>query len=350
MPQLFLLVLLWCTALDDRSPLEPLGRLDVKLVPEASGIVKSRRHAGVFWVHNDSGNPPSLFAIHADGRIIREFRIDVPNIDWEDIAIDDQGHLFIGDIGNNLGALPARAIYRIDEPDPAQPPHAPLKATAVSRYALPRDNRFDAESLDFDQGKAIVIAKYRDGREAEIFSVAFDPPSPLFKLAEPRSLGRLTGFIEPATGSDLDADRTHLAVCSPAVTRIYRREDLKKHEWMLISEVRYPAAQFEGICWDGRDLILVAEGGGVFRIAEKTWRGSPPRRSIAPTRPEPARKPPEPVPPTSAQSAFGPFDLRRGKRRNDLFFTIGKGSAIRARVVGPFEDGLQRKRHVGVTG
>ena len=110
----------WATA-DGPAALEPLGKLDVRLVPEASGIVKSRRHPGVFWVHNDSGNPPSLFAIRADGRIVREFRLEIPNIDWEDIAIDDQGHLYIGDIGNNLGALPARAIYRIDEPDPAEP-------------------------------------------------------------------------------------------------------------------------------------------------------------------------------------------------------------------------------------
>ena len=72
---------------------------------------------------------------------------------------------------------------------------------------------------------------------------------------------RLAGFIEPATGSDLDADRTHLAVCSSTVTRIYRRDDVQKPDWKLISEVRYPAAQIEGICWNGRDLVLVAEGG-----------------------------------------------------------------------------------------
>jgi hypothetical protein len=227
-------------------------------------------------VHNDSGNPPSLFAIRADGHIIREFRLDVPNIDWEDIAIDDQGRLYVGDIGNNLRALPIRAIYRVDEPDPEKPAAQPLKATAVSRYALPSDNRFDAESLDYDQGNAIVIAKYRDGREAEVFSVAFDPPAPLFRPAEPRSLGRLAGFTEPATGSDLDGDRTHLAACSSAVTRIYRREGAGKASWRLVSEVRYPTAQIEGICWDGRDLILVAEGGAIFRIAEKTWRASPP--------------------------------------------------------------------------
>jgi hypothetical protein len=276
MSRLFLGLLVSWAAADGPSALEPMGKLDVKLVPEASGIVKSRRHPGVFWVHNDSGNRPSLFAIRADGRIIREFRLEVPNIDWEDVAIDDQGHLYVGDIGNNFGALPIRAIYRIDEPDPEKPAAEPIKATAVSRYALPRGGRFDAESLDYEQGNAIVIAKYLDGREAEIFSVAFDPPAPLSKPAEPRSLGRLASFNEPATGSDLDTDRTHLAVCSSAVTRVYRREDVGKTAWKLLSEVRYPTAQVEGICWDGRDLILVAEGGAIFRISEKTWRTSAP--------------------------------------------------------------------------
>ena len=111
------------------------GRLDERRIPEASGIVKSRRHAGIFWVHNDSGNPPLLFAIRGDGRIVRQFRLAIPNIDWEDIAIDDQGHLYLGDIGNNTGALPLRVIYRIDEPDPNAQADKPISASAVTFYA-----------------------------------------------------------------------------------------------------------------------------------------------------------------------------------------------------------------------
>ena len=37
--------------------------------------------------------------------------------DWEDIAIDDAGHLFIGDIGNNDARRDELAVYQIDEPD-----------------------------------------------------------------------------------------------------------------------------------------------------------------------------------------------------------------------------------------
>ena len=184
------------------------------------------------------GNAPLLFAIRADGRVVRQFRLEIPNIDWEDIAADDRGHLYIGDIGNNLGALPMRAIYRIDEPDPDVPAERPVRSTAVSRYAVSRGNRFDAESLDYDDGIAIVIAKYKDGREAEVFAVPFDPPAPLSQPAPPRSLGKLSGFTEPATGSDLDAERKLLAVCSSGVTRVYRRDDVKKHDWKRLSEVR----------------------------------------------------------------------------------------------------------------
>jgi hypothetical protein len=278
------IVTVFLALMAEPCPLERSGRLDEKLIPEASGIVKSRRYPGIFWVHNDSGNPPLLFAIKGDGRIVRQFRLGVPNIDWEDIAIDDLGHLYVGDIGNNTGALPLRAIYRIDEPDPGAPAHEPLAASAMTFYALPTENRFDAESLFVDRGSAILVAKYRDGREAELFSVPLKPPAPMLRPARPRSIGRLAEFTEPATGADLSSDQTLLAVCSSAVTRVYRRDDLNLPAWRLLAEVRYAALPIEGIAWDGHDIALVAEGGGFYRLAEKTWRTAPARsKPVAPS-------------------------------------------------------------------
>src|SRR4051795_12516953 len=86
--------------------LEPIGRLAHPAIREASGIVQSRRFPGIFWTHNDSGNPPSLFAVTREGSLVREYKVAVPNVDWEDIAIDDDGHLYLGEIGNNDGRLP----------------------------------------------------------------------------------------------------------------------------------------------------------------------------------------------------------------------------------------------------
>jgi hypothetical protein len=267
----FPLVLLTALATADSLPaLEALGRFDTRAIPEASGLVKSRRHPGIFWVHNDSGNPPALFAIRRDGTIVRQFRLAVPNIDWEDIAADERGHLYLGDIGNNFGLLAIRAIYRIDEPDPDRPPAGPIPAQSAVFYKLPGKDRFDAEGLFVEAGSAFVVSKRRDGREAELFAVPLDPPAPLLRPALLRQVGVLPGFVEPATGASLSEDGELLAVCSYAVLRVYRKG--QDRAWGMIAEVRYKPSSVEGVAWDGLDLILASEGRGLARVSEAAWR------------------------------------------------------------------------------
>ena len=192
-------------------------------------------------------------------------------------------------------------IYRIDEPDPSSPADKPVSASAVTFYSLPKENRFDAESLFYDRGSAYLLAKYLDGRVAELFAVPLEPPSPLARPAKPRLIGRLQGFTEPATGADLSADGKLLAVCSSGVTRVYRRDDRQSPPWGLFAEIRYNPLPIEGIAWDGEALVLVAEGGGVYRLSEKTWRtagvhaaGALPLRS--PERPNGRRREPHELP------------------------------------------------------
>lgn len=252
------------------EPLERVGRLDHPAIREASGIVASRRHPGIFWVHNDSGNAAALFAIRRDGSLVREYVINAAILDWEDIAIDDLGHLYLGDIGNNSGLLPVRTVYQIDEPDPAKEALGPLAIRSASSYRLPRGERFDAESLFVDHRRAIVIAKTFDRREAELFAVPLDPPAPILKPARPHAIGCLQGFREPATGADLSRDGRLLAVCANDVARVYERRG--DGAWKLLGSVRFPAADVEAICWDGADLLLVSEQRDVFRIAESRWR------------------------------------------------------------------------------
>jgi hypothetical protein len=276
---LLTLIVRWAAAAPD-SPLESLGTLDRQRIPEASGIVKSRRYPGIFWVHNDSGNPSLLFAIRRDGRIVREFRLEVPNVDWEDIAIDDQGHLYLGDIGNNGGVLPLRAIYRVDEPDPAKPSDRPIRASAVAFYAFPTKQRFDAEGLVFDRGVAIIVSKHLDRSPATLFTISLDKPATLLRPAFPQSNGTLPDFVEPATGASLSEQRDLLAICGADVTRIYDRDQWRR--WRLMSEIRYRPQPIEGIAWDGRDLILVAEGGGLYRLSEATWRRQRPEGKAVP--------------------------------------------------------------------
>lgn len=57
---------------------------------------------GCFWTHNDSQNSATVYCVDTSGVIVREVSItgDVNN-DWEELAKDDEGNLYIGNFGNN---------------------------------------------------------------------------------------------------------------------------------------------------------------------------------------------------------------------------------------------------------
>jgi hypothetical protein len=254
------------------SGLERVGRLEDPAIVEASGIVRSRKHPGIFWVHNDSGNPPTLFAVKANGSLVRSYRVEAPNIDWEDVATDDSGHLYIGDIGNNGKKLPIRAVYRLDEPDPNVAEEKPLKPTASSHYRFPEGGRFDAEGLFVSDGRCFVVTKRLDGQEAEVFAIKFDPPTTLIRPGLPERVATLPGCVEPVTGADLSSDGKRLAVVTTKAARVYEPD--KSGGWSLVVTVGFKASDVEAICWDGMDLILASEDRSIYRIAESVWKAA----------------------------------------------------------------------------
>src|SRR5947208_13076266 len=113
-----------CNAAEPGQEIAPGVRLLAYIrdprIKESSGVVASHRHADVFWTHNDGGGPKKqvLYAIDREGNTRASFTvIDVTLHDWEDIAIDNAGHLYIGDIGNNDAKRKALTVYEIDEPN-----------------------------------------------------------------------------------------------------------------------------------------------------------------------------------------------------------------------------------------
>ena len=135
-------------------------RLQDPRIVESSGMALSRRHPGVLWTHNDSGDRARLFAVGADGRTRATLILaGVEARDWEALAAgrDDRGRpaLFVGDIGDNNGVWPEVAVYRVAEP-------AALRDATVAavRYRLRYpDGSRDAEALLVDpRGNRLYVA------------------------------------------------------------------------------------------------------------------------------------------------------------------------------------------------
>src|SRR3954462_12069005 len=109
----FVLFAFQTLAQDFYEGVQQIGKIQHYAITESSGLIPSRRYPGVLWTHNDSGNP-FLFAIDQHGKFIGAFHIPSAKlIDWEDVAIDNQGYLYLSDSGSNHMLRRHVAVHRI---------------------------------------------------------------------------------------------------------------------------------------------------------------------------------------------------------------------------------------------
>ena len=109
-------------AADDPQAPHVVCRFSDPRLVEVSGITWSRRHPGVYWVHNDSSGGPFLYAV--DGTTCRTLaRIRIGNIGARDLeavatGTDPRGRpvLWLGDIGDNRDSWPSVRLHAVTEP------------------------------------------------------------------------------------------------------------------------------------------------------------------------------------------------------------------------------------------
>lgn len=264
-----------------------VGRLgDARLI-EVSGIAASRRVAGRWWVHNDSGDGPYLYAIDASGALQGVVQIDgVLALDWEDIASftrDGKAWLLVADSGDNLGLRPEYELIAIEEPAlPEDGSTLHVQAAWQLRYRYPGGAPHDTEAMAVDaaEGNVYLMPKF------------VEPPT-LYRL--PLRAGhaiveaQAVGTLAPPAGTsltqapkfrptalDFSADGRHAAVLGYRSVWIYPRKAGESWPNALAHAPRRvavspPLRQPEalGFAADSRSLLLGGEGTGqpLLRVA-----------------------------------------------------------------------------------
>ena len=143
-----------------------LGRLAHPALTESSGLIASRRYPGIFWSHNDSATP-YLFAIGADGRSVRALPVAGANlIDWEDIAMDEAGNLYLADIGISGMIRTHVAVHMMPEPSPFRIAPAVVQRTWYLRFPGVRP---DCEAFFVWRGYGYLISKERLNDTVRLF-------------------------------------------------------------------------------------------------------------------------------------------------------------------------------------
>ena len=97
------------------------GHVKSSKLTEISGVVASRRHPGVYWTHNDSGNDPRIYGLSTTGQTLGAWQVpNAQNVDWESMtSFRDAGGrcwLVVADIGDNDRQCSDLQLYRIPEP------------------------------------------------------------------------------------------------------------------------------------------------------------------------------------------------------------------------------------------
>lgn len=167
-------------------------------IAETSGLIFFNES---IITHNDSGNDPKLYEIDSlSGSIKRVITIaNATNVDWEDIT-QSATHIFVGDIGNNLGNRQDLKIYKIDKSDF-------LSSTTVNAEVISfsyedqndfsenlNNHDFDAEAITVFDNQLLLFSKNWLSEGTKVYSIPLDAGTYVAsKVSSFQNSGLITG-------------------------------------------------------------------------------------------------------------------------------------------------------------
>ena len=162
---LFGLLTLVQTAIAEPCPkgaIKRHGKIKHEAINEASGLVAT---ANWLWIHNDSGDSATLYAIDRDGNKRATSRIQGAFArDWEDMtSFSENGkkYFLIGDIGDNKERSPEVTFYVVEQPTSDTETTLLYTFTATYKDIGPKDA--EAIVVDPTTKELLLITKGRDG-------------------------------------------------------------------------------------------------------------------------------------------------------------------------------------------
>jgi outer membrane protein assembly factor BamB len=243
------------------ASLQPVGELQGG-VPESSGLAHGGR-PGTFYTNGDAGNSPILYLINEQGELLGQRELPVPNVDWESLADDGQGTLFVTDAGNNDNSRRDLAIYRVNPSQPDQVGKISFRYPDQSAFPPPKDERnFDCEASLWHAGKVYLFTKDRAQQStSKVYSV---PDQPGSYTAELITKLRVSGEV---TDADLSPDGRQLALLGREELYIFEGRDLAGALQATPKTVSLKGAgQTEGILFlDNGTLLISTEQGALYR-------------------------------------------------------------------------------------
>lgn len=245
---------------------------------EGSGLVASRQYPGVFWWIRDGGDATTdkpreaVWAVKFDaaGNVVNvrgtdKFPFNMvtgsTNNNWEDIGMDDQNNLWIGDIGANVCTRLNQKLLKIKEPNPATTETVAITASYSFEFPDPISgcNTWNSEAMFWLDGKMYIFAKTDNSPVYRI-----DLPAGTSGRATLVRLGTLTGGVDAISVSSISDDRKRLMVAGYGNMKVFTTTNTSLTGDALVKDLISRKPTYIAKLTTGVDGLVAATEGGSF--------------------------------------------------------------------------------------
>ena len=235
-------------------------------VPESSGLELSSDNN--YWTHADGGNRPVLYKVNEAGKLLETLEIPyTSNQDWEDLAKDDEGNIYIGDFGNNGNERRNLRIFRINEKQVSQVDT--IRFSYEDQRDFPpkkADRNFDCEAFFYFRDNLYLFSKNRGGDETvKIYKVPAQPGTYEAKIIDDMQISTMI------TAADISPDGKLMALLGYGNIYLFQVDGGDK----FFSGNKYcipyeKTGQAEALVFiNNQDFVFSNEGGKIFKAVKK---------------------------------------------------------------------------------
>ncbi len=235
--------------------------------------------------HNDSGNDPLLYVLNLDGTIRHTARINgVRNSDLEDIAADDKGNIYVGDIGNNANNRKDLAIYKLriaNVLSDSVVTSSPIFFSYAEQQAFPPANDqlyYDAEAFIYDNDSLWVFTKCRTKPfDGKCLVYGFPAKQGTYQPTKHSFIetGKSTWLKDAVTAADFHNDTLYLLTYNRLLIC-----DFNNRKPVLKTTVQMqPLSQKEALAVNSKSVVYIADervkllgGGTIFTVTKNKKR------------------------------------------------------------------------------
>ncbi|WP_241492425.1 hypothetical protein [Lacinutrix himadriensis] len=233
------------------------------------------------WMVNDSGNKPILFGLNTKGEIKKELEIEAKNHDWEDLASDPEGNIYIGDFGNNESKRKNLAILKVSASNLQSDASVEIERISFKypdqeKFPPKKKKRyFDCEAFFYHNNSFYLFTKSRvkdDFGKTSVYKIPANPG-----MHEAQLLGTYSNCSDLRcwiTAADISPDGTKMVLLNQKSVLLFT--NFKGNDFFNGTIKEFPfsyESQKEGISFKDNNTVYITDekahgaGGNLYEFS-----------------------------------------------------------------------------------